>query len=167
MRGYLINCGGWCSLLQDVKGSRRLYYFLRSNQSWGDASELNVIHTFNCMSLNCGIWVGPWMWGCLVTWSCYQLIGKPGNKTATPPWPYPNGFLDACGYCLGQYFVVCWHQAIISTHLESSIIRSSVILLQPKCSSLIRIWICLSPNCRGLDNDHWVDRHAHGWCAVQ
>ena len=30
-----------------------------------------------------------WWCGCLVTWFCYQLIAKPGNKTATPPSPYP------------------------------------------------------------------------------
>ena len=32
--------------------------------------------------------------GCLVTWFCYQLIAKPGNKTATVTWPdpYPCGF---------------------------------------------------------------------------
>ena len=30
----------------------------------------------------------------LVTWFCYQLIAKPGNKTATVPWPDPdNGLL--------------------------------------------------------------------------
>ena len=28
--------------------------------------------------------------GCLVTWFCYQLIAKPGNKTATVLWPDPN-----------------------------------------------------------------------------
>ena len=28
--------------------------------------------------------------GCLVTWFCYQLIAKPGDKTATPPRPHPN-----------------------------------------------------------------------------
>ena len=33
------------------------------------------------------IWVASWRCGCLVTWFCYQLIAKPGNKTATPPWP--------------------------------------------------------------------------------
>ena len=27
--------------------------------------------------------------GCLVTWFCYHLIAKPGNKTATPAWPDP------------------------------------------------------------------------------
>ena len=27
--------------------------------------------------------------GCLVTWFCYQLIAKPGNKTAEVSWPDP------------------------------------------------------------------------------
>ena len=27
--------------------------------------------------------------GCLVNWFCYQLIAKPGNKTALVPWPHP------------------------------------------------------------------------------
>ena len=33
------------------------------------------------------IWVKSWRCGCLVTWFCYQMIAKPGNKTATPSWP--------------------------------------------------------------------------------
>ena len=28
--------------------------------------------------------------GCFVTWFCYQLIAKPGNKTAAPLWPDPD-----------------------------------------------------------------------------
>ena len=35
------------------------------------------------------IWVRSRNCGCLVTWFCYQLIAKPGNKTATVPWPDP------------------------------------------------------------------------------
>ena len=35
------------------------------------------------------IWVRSRNCGCLVTWFCYQLIAKPGNKTATPSWPDP------------------------------------------------------------------------------
>ena len=35
------------------------------------------------------IWVRPRRCGCLVTWFCYQLIAKPGNKTAALPWPDP------------------------------------------------------------------------------
>ena len=30
---------------------------------------------------------------CLVTWFCYQLIAKPGNKTAAPSWPDPYGVM--------------------------------------------------------------------------
>ena len=37
--------------------------------------------------------VKSWNCGCLVTWFCYQLIAKPGNKTAAVPWldPYVEG----------------------------------------------------------------------------
>ena len=33
------------------------------------------------------IWIGPWRYRCLGTWSCNQLIAKPGNKKAAHPWP--------------------------------------------------------------------------------
>ena len=42
-----------------------------------------------CSVPRCRIWVQPWRCGCLVTWFCYQVIAKPGNKTATPSWPDP------------------------------------------------------------------------------
>ena len=35
------------------------------------------------------IWVRSRNCGCLVTWFCYQLIAKPGNKTAAVPRPDP------------------------------------------------------------------------------
>ena len=35
------------------------------------------------------IWVRLRNCGCLVTWFCYQLIAKPGNKAATVSWPDP------------------------------------------------------------------------------
>ena len=35
------------------------------------------------------IWVKSRNCGCRVTWFCYHLIAKPGNKTATVPWPDP------------------------------------------------------------------------------
>ena len=38
----------------------------------------------NC---NFWIWIRPRRCSCLVTWFCYQLIAKPGNKTAAPSWP--------------------------------------------------------------------------------
>ena len=39
------------------------------------------------------IWVRSRNCGCLVTWFCYQLIAKPGNKTAAVSWPDPYGIL--------------------------------------------------------------------------
>ena len=51
---------------------------------------------------HCGISHGKtWIWvksrncGCLVTWFCYQLIAKPGNKTAAVLWPDPYVSLAA------------------------------------------------------------------------
>ena len=35
------------------------------------------------------IWVRSRRCGCLVTWFCYHLIAKPGNKTAAPSWLDP------------------------------------------------------------------------------
>ena len=40
-------------------------------------------------------WVRLRKCGCLVTWFCYQLIAKPGNKRAAVPWldPYASSWL--------------------------------------------------------------------------
>ena len=46
---------------------------------WCDVIWLNI-HCIWVRSRNCG---------CLVTWFCYELITKPGNKTATVSWPDP------------------------------------------------------------------------------
>ena len=32
-------------------------------------------------------------WACLVTWFCYQMIAKTGNKTGPPSWPDPYQFI--------------------------------------------------------------------------
>ena len=59
-----------------------------SKKTWQSGQETyfgflnNVIHKW-VRSRNCG---------CLVTWFCYQLIAKPGNKTATVSWPDPNSY---------------------------------------------------------------------------
>ena len=44
------------------------------------------------------IWVRPWRGTCLVTWFCYHLIAKPGDKTTAPSWPdpYANFNLRKC-----------------------------------------------------------------------
>ena len=46
--------------------------------------------TATCNKSRCVcIWVRSLNCGCLVTWFCYQLIAKPGNKTAAVSWPDP------------------------------------------------------------------------------
>ena len=44
--------------------------------------------TYKCFNHR-NIWVRSRRCGCLVTWFCYQLVAKPGNKTAALPWPDP------------------------------------------------------------------------------
>ena len=46
------------------------------------------------------IWVRSRDCGWLVTWFCYQLIAKPGNKTATVLWPDPS--IDTMAICIAR-----------------------------------------------------------------
>ena len=64
---------------------------------WHHCNELYLDHHMNHINqqpyrvtTTKQICVGSWRWSCLVNWFCYQLIAKPGNKTAAPPWPDPQ-----------------------------------------------------------------------------
>ena len=60
-------------------------------------------------------WVRSQNYVCLVTWFCYQLIAKPGNKTATVSWPDP----PHAGNIESQWptkITQCWVYPIISSH---------------------------------------------------
>ena len=52
-------------------------------------SELTSLYISTPYTYQVWIWVRSRNCGCLVTWFCYQLIAKPGNKTATVSWPDP------------------------------------------------------------------------------
>ena len=54
------------------------------------------------------IWVRSRNCGCLVTWFCYQLIAKPGNKTAAVPWPHPYSYET-----LETYWFTWWTQTLV------------------------------------------------------
>ena len=61
------------------------------------------------------IWVKPRNCGCLVTWFCYQLIAKPGNKTVAVPWP--DSYLYHCvvtetNWLVGKVWHPVWSQSI-------------------------------------------------------
>ena len=56
-------------------------------------------------------WVKSRNCGCLVTWFCYQLIAKPGNNTASTPWPHPHVFWKSdwemcCAYMVINFQIV-------------------------------------------------------------
>ena len=65
------------------------------------------------------IWVGSRNCRCLVTWFCYQMIAKPGNKTGTVSWP------DQCVHeSISQYS----HTAL-DRHILSSVFQYIKIIL--------------------------------------
>ena len=91
------------------------------------------------MSRACGVkakihgsvWVRSWRCGCLVTRFCYLLIAKPGNKTATPPWPnlYELTLKDTqplltkytpCSIC--HWFSNTIHVCPVSIHSELGVV---------------------------------------------
>ena len=53
------------------------------------ACEAKWLYNRTYCHISVVIWVRSRRCGCLVTWFCYQMIAKPGNKTAAPPWPDP------------------------------------------------------------------------------
>ena len=55
-------------------------------------SPFDLKITWLCQSVHIinNKWVRSRNCDCLVTWFCYQLISKPGNKTAAVSWPDPN-----------------------------------------------------------------------------
>ena len=60
------------------------------------------------------IWVLSRRCGCFVTWFCNQPIAKPGNKTATTPWPDPY----ICIYSLHEILcTVIFHRRSIYSFL--------------------------------------------------
>ena len=50
-------------------------------------NQYQSMHLWSSVSVL--MWVRSWRCDCLVTWFCYHLIAKPGNKTVAPSWPDP------------------------------------------------------------------------------
>ena len=53
-----------------------------------DKKKIKWVNKYNEQNIM-NIWVRSWRCGCPVTWFCYHLIAKPGNKTAAPSRPDP------------------------------------------------------------------------------
>ena len=77
---------GWC--LRSFNTDCRKYMFIKEDQeAWSNITWL--LWSFECWPIHTCIWVRLRNCGCLVTWFCYHLIAKPGNKTAEVSWPDP------------------------------------------------------------------------------
>ena len=74
------------------------------------------------IQINAGKWIYIWArsrnCGCLVTWLCYQLIAKPGNKTATVSWPDPYINIYIKFKCISMNNNSVW-TLLIYTHLHT------------------------------------------------
>ena len=73
------------------------------------------------------IWVRSRSCGCLVTWFCYQLIAKPGNKTATVSWPDPiwtrnDLFLSSIFFCK-LHFIIKQKNLSMESHSMAALIQ--------------------------------------------
>ena len=77
--------------MHQILYSQKIPHSLPMRVSYG-MYFVRILEKTDCivMASHC-IWVRSRNCGCLVTWFCYQLIAKPGNKTATVPWPDPYG----------------------------------------------------------------------------
>ena len=79
---YPFQGGQWCSSsLYQRSYCYCQWFFLPTDVMCNYLSVLNWQNTT--------IWVRSRNCGCLVTWFYYQLIAKPGNKTAAVLWPDP------------------------------------------------------------------------------
>ena len=107
------------------------------------------------------IWVRSRRCGCLVTWFCYQLIAKLGNKTAAPSWPDPYtkmnpGYFLPCGHSpetatnphVSKYFckssraaVTYIHIRIIRFYVKTAKIHQLKCLCVPDCTYLESMFI--------------------------
>ena len=87
------------------------------------------------------IWVRSWKCGCLVTWYCYQLIAKSGNKTAAVPWPDP--------YAFDMYHIGLWYPGL-AISITCSLIASR---------GLHQVWYWLTQS-----QNHRVPVHLYAFC---
>ena len=86
------------------------------SQQWEGTGSLKLkSHPGLFAYSNFSTWVRSWRSGCLATWFCYQLIAKPGNKNAAPPWPDP--YVETNEVCFSLNNTESW---IYSKHFFAS-----------------------------------------------
>ena len=94
----------WVTFSSDLK---KTFMFRSSEKLYTERVNMMLSSYYSVL-----IWVRWWRHGCLVTLFCYQLITKPGNKRAAPPWPNP-------------YYVTFLHK-VIKVHGPTTLLDDSV-----------------------------------------
>ena len=106
----------FCTIAMRIKYNAVGYHRLENIQFW--SFEVDEWFCNVDISLN-DRWVRSRNCGCLVTWFCYQLIAKPGNKTAAVLWPDPYDVLFLPFYWYDYYIVtyniMLWYPALVIT----------------------------------------------------
>ena len=112
------------------------------------------------------IWIRSRNRGRPVTRPCYQLIAKPGNKTATVMWPYPYSDFKCNNKRLflinepivernivpaaSQFFrSLIWNEWYINLPNQFKILMSSLLIRNKNLSSSLRLLMDI------LFNDQW------------
>ena len=67
------------------------------------------------------IWVRSWRCGCLVTWFCYHLIAKPGNKTAALSWPDP--YIDGLVQAVVSALLTHWRYHSLAPNTVNNLVQ--------------------------------------------
>ena len=88
----IISCKNWDNMHHYVALQVVCIWYICVNKE--HKIELEIVPTLNLRHRKITIWVRSRNCGCLVTWFCYQLIAKPGNKTATVLWPDPYSYIN-------------------------------------------------------------------------
>ena len=101
-----------------------------------------------------------WRCSCLVTWFCYQLIAKPGNKTDAPWWPdhYAASTTGIISIMLTWRFMNMIHNRLISSYKVNIILNDFIHKLlwwnsvpSSMVHSLNYHWLWMLHSCHSLD----------------
>ena len=90
----------YCWWLHDQLMMSQIHYVMSQIHYIEGLTLANMESYADIILINTNIWVRSQNCGCPVTWFCYQLIAKPGNKTATVSWPNPYTYNCVRGWTL-------------------------------------------------------------------
>ena len=98
-------------------------------------------------------WVGSWRRGCLVTWFCYQLTAKPGDKTAPPPWPDPSKGANCWPVSISTHWPLWDIRKILKIKHLHAIFAGNIwcIFSETMLQGMLRNSICLDFEKKSLD----------------